>query len=129
MASFRVHLGTAAGLGVIYGGVAYWRLGTDPKLAAIAAGLTTIGGLLPDLDSDSSVPNRTLFRLAGLGAVYLTFQHLLTTYYSILEGAVILAGVYLAVRYVLGTVFRFITVHRGMFHSIPALGIVGLGLY
>jgi hypothetical protein len=44
MASFRVHLATAAGLGVVYGGLAYWRLGIDPKLAAIGAGLTTIGG-------------------------------------------------------------------------------------
>ena len=129
MASFRGHLVTAAGLGVIYGGAAYWRLGIDPILAAIAAGITAVGGLLPDLDSDSSVPNRILFRLAAVGAVILTFQYLLTTYYSIVEGAVILAGAYLAVRYVLATVFRFITVHRGMFHSIPAMLIVGLSLY
>jgi hypothetical protein len=129
MASFRGHLTAAAGLGAVYGGAAYWKLGTDPKMAAMAAGLCTIGGLLPDLDSDSSVPNRTLFRLAAVAAVYLTFQHLLTTYYSIVEGAVILAGAYLAVRYVLATVFRYITVHRGMFHSIPAMLIVGLSLY
>jgi hypothetical protein len=129
MASFRGHLATAAGLGVSYGGAAYWRLGIDPKLAAIAAGITTVGGLLPDLDSDSSVPNRALFRLAAVGAVILTFQHLLSTYYSIVEGAIILASAYLAVRYVLATVFRFITVHRGMFHSIPAMLIVGLSLY
>src|SRR5262245_18986293 len=129
MASFRGHLVTAAGLGVIYGGAAYWRLSIDPILAAIAAGITAVGGLLPDLDSDSSVPNRILFRLAAVGAVILTFQYLLTTYYSIVEGAVILAGAYLAVRYVLATVFRFITVHCGMFHSIPSMLIVGLSLY
>jgi len=129
MASFRGHLATAAGLGVAYGGAAYWQLGIDPKLAAIGAGLTTIGGLLPDLDSDSSVPNRTLFRLAGAGAVILTFQHILANYYSIMEGAALLAGAYVAVRYVLATVFRSLTVHRGMFHSMPAMLIVGLGLY
>ncbi len=129
MASFRGHLATAAGLGAVYGGVAYWRLGTGLGMSAIAAGLTTVGGLLPDLDSDSSVPHRTLFRLAAIGAVFLTLQHLLTMYYSIFEGAMILAGTYLAVRYVVATVFRFLTVHRGMFHSIPAMLIVGLGLY
>ncbi|HMF15958.1 MAG TPA: metal-dependent hydrolase [Gemmataceae bacterium] len=129
MASFRGHLVTAAGLGVIYGGAAYWRLGFDPILAAIAAGITAVGGLLPDLDSDSSVPNRILFRLAAVAAVIVTFQYLLTTYYPIMEGAVILAAAYLAVRYVLATGFRFITVHRGMFHSIPAMLIVGLSLY
>jgi hypothetical protein len=129
MASFRGHLATAAGLGVVYGGVAYWKLGTEPLLSAIGAGLCTVGGLLPDLDSDSSVPNRTLFRLAGVGAVILTLQHLLTIYHTIMEGAVILAGFYLAVRYGLSMVFRSLTVHRGMFHSIPAMLIVGLGLY
>src|SRR5690349_20720369 len=76
MASFRGHLATAAGLGVVYGAAGYWRLGIEPIFAAIAAGLTTVGGLLPDLDSDSSVPNRMLFRLAAVGTALLALRHL-----------------------------------------------------
>jgi hypothetical protein len=129
MANFKGHVVTAAGLGLGYGSFAFWHLQVELGPAVLGAGLTTIGGLLPDLDSDKSVPNRTLFRLLGVGVALVTAQHLLETSSSIAGGFVALAGSYVFVRYFLGYIFRRLTVHRGMFHSLPAMLIAGLAVY
>jgi membrane-bound metal-dependent hydrolase YbcI (DUF457 family) len=42
---------------------------------------------------------------------------------------VALGGCYLLIRYVVRYLFRRMTVHRGMFHSIPAMLIAGLAVY
>src|SRR6267143_1364387 len=70
MASYAGHLSLSAVLGAAYGsaGAYYYQLDWGP--AILGAGLTTIGGILPDLDSDSGVPVRELF---GLGAVVIPF--------------------------------------------------------
>src|SRR5262249_6501219 len=36
------------------------------------------------------------------------------------------AGIYAGIRYGLASVFKHITVHRGMYHSLPAMVIAGL---
>jgi len=129
MANFKGHVVTAAGLGIAYGGLAFWRLEMDVGPALLAAGLTTIGGLLPDLDSDKSVPNRTLFRLLGVTVTLLAVQHLLETSFSLVRGVFVLAGIFVSVPYLLAQLFRRLTVHRGMFHSLPAMLIAGLAVY
>jgi hypothetical protein len=134
MASYRGHLTFSSLLGAAYGGVGYglWDLDWGP--AFLGAGLTTIGGLLPDLDSDSGVPVRELFGLAAVVVPVLLFNrisqvhingHPLTTE----QVLVILGGVYLCIRFVLSGVFKRITVHRGMYHSIPAMLIAGLVVF
>jgi hypothetical protein len=46
------------------------------------------------------------------------------------RGARLAAGAaYVAIRYGLRNVFRHLTVHRGMFHSIPAMLLAGLAVY
>jgi hypothetical protein len=129
MASYRGHLTFAAALGVAYGGLALWRGSFDWGTALLAAGLTTLGGLLPDLDSDSGVPVRELFGLAAAVTPFLLYKHLLDHGLSPEQTVVILAGVYILIRYVISRIFKRWTVHRGMFHSIPALLIAGLVFY
>jgi hypothetical protein len=91
----------------------------------LAAGLTTLGGLLPDLDSDSGVPVRELFGISaavGAAALYPILRH-----HSLpLEQSLVLAALaYLFFRYGVSRIFRRWTVHRGMFHSLPAMLIAG----
>jgi hypothetical protein len=129
MASYRGHLTFSAALGVAYGGVALWRGGMDWGTAALAVGLTTLGGLLPDLDSDSGVPVRELFGLAAAVTPFLLYQHLIYRGLTTEQTLVVLAGVYILIRYVLSRIFKRWTVHRGMFHSLPALLIAGLVFY
>jgi hypothetical protein len=129
MASYRGHLAFSAALGIAYGGVGFWYWGLDWGLGLLAVGITTLGGLLPDLDSDSGVPVRELFGVAAAVTPFLIYQHLRDKNLTTEQTLVLLAAVYLFIRYVLSGVFKRWTVHRGMWHSIPALVIAGLAFY
>jgi hypothetical protein len=94
--------------------------------AFLGAGLTTLGGLLPDLDSDASVPVRELFGLAATAAPFLLMHRVENMGFSLEQTLVILGGVYVGIRYGVRSVFAWLTVHRGMFHSFPAMLIAGL---
>jgi hypothetical protein len=126
MASYRGHLMFSSGLAAGYAGVAMlqWHLPWGP--AALGAGLATLGGLLPDLDSDSGVPVRELFGIMAAVVPLLLLQRLGRPDE---ETIVYLAAIYLFIRYGVSHVFKRLTVHRGMFHSIPALLIAGLSTY
>lgn len=129
MASYRGHLMLAAPLGAAYGALAVWRPEFDWGTAILGAALTTVGGLLPDLDSDSGVPVRELFgMLSALIAVFL-FQPLREAGLSLQQTLGVVIVSYFFVRYVVAAVFKRCTVHRGMFHSIPGTLIAGLIVY
>lgn len=129
MAGFRTHITVSGTLGVVYGGVAVNPLGFDPEVAVLAAGLTAVGGMLPDLDSGPGVPLRELSGLAA-AVVPLLFVPRMMEMGMTKEGilSAVLFG-YLVIRYGVSAVFRRFTVHRGMFHSIPAMLIAGLVVY
>jgi LexA-binding, inner membrane-associated putative hydrolase len=130
MASYRGHLAFASMLGAAYGGVGMGYGNLDWGPAVLAAGLTTVGGLLPDLDSDSGVPVRELFSAAACIIPLLLFSRLQAHFgFSLEQTLAALLGVYLFIRYPLAYLFKRYTVHRGMFHSIPALAIAGLATY
>ena len=130
MASYRGHLTFAGLLGVGYGSLSLLEWHYDWGPALIAAGLTTLGGLLPDLDSDSGVPVRELFGVSAAVVPFLLLRRVLVACQgSIEQTIVILAAIYCFIRYVLSHLFKRFTVHRGMFHSVPALLIAGLATY
>jgi hypothetical protein len=130
MASYRGHLTFAGLLGAGYGSLALLEGSWDWGSVLIAAGLTTLGGLLPDLDSDSGVPVRELFSVAAAVTPILLFDRVKSLcQQSSEQTVVVLAAIYLFIRYVLSSLFKSFTVHRGMFHSIPALMIAGLATY
>src|SRR5262245_49870127 len=115
MASYRGHLMFAAPLGAAYGSLALLRDDLDWGPAFLAAGMTTLGGLLPDLDSDSGVPVRELFGV--MAAVVPAFLfHGLSRHFSVEQTLVIMGAVYIFIRYVLSGAFSRLSVHRGMFH-------------
>jgi hypothetical protein len=128
MASYKGHLAFASTLAAGYGALGILKWNFDWGDACLAAGLCTVGGVLPDLDSDSSVPVRELFGIAaavGSLLAYARLRHGLNH-----EQAILIAGlIYVFIRYVVSRVFKWLTVHRGMFHSLPAMAIAGLGVY
>jgi hypothetical protein len=127
MASYRGHLVVSSTLGAAYGAAALFSWDFDWGPVCLAAALTTLGGLLPDLDSDSGVPVREMFGLAAAVIPLLLFDRIHAD--SPERKVVLLGAVYVFIRYVLANVFKHLTVHRGMFHSIPALLISGLTTY
>ncbi len=129
MAGFYTHIATSTALGVAVGAAGVWHFHYDWGIACLAAGLTAIGGMLPDLDSDSGIPVRELFGVAGFLVPLLLFERLKAFNLTPEQYLVILAGAYLVVRYGVAEVFRRITVHRGMYHSVPAMIIAGLAVF
>lgn len=130
MASYRGHLTFAGLLGVGYGSLSFFEWHYDWGPALTAVGLTTLGGLLPDLDSDSGVPVRELFGVSAAVAPFLLFHRVYGyCHQSTEQTLVVLAGIYLFIRYGLSEIFKRFSVHRGMFHSLPALSIAGLATY
>ncbi len=129
MASYQGHLMFSSALGAAYGSVGSWFLHMSWGPALLGAGVTTLGGLLPDLDSDSGVPVRELFGLAAAITPLLLIQRVRSYNLGMEETIVILGAVYLLIRYGVSRLFKKHTVHRGMFHSIPALFISGLAAF
>jgi len=129
MASYRGHLAFSTSLGFLYGGLAHRQLDFDPATAILGGGLTAVGGLLPDLDSNSGVPVRELFGLAAAVVPMLLWRRLMNAHLTDEQLFVFLGGIYLTIRFVLSRIFKHLTVHRGMFHSIPAVLIAGLLVY
>ena len=129
MAGFRMHISVSTLCGVAYGAVAVQVLDHPPETAILAAGLTAIGGMLPDLDSDSGTPIREMFGLAASVVPLLLYKRLeaLGLSHEGILSAIVL--IYLFVRYGLANLFKHLTVHRGMFHSIPCMLIIGLLTY
>ena len=125
MADFNTHLMGAA---AISGLAATVLVMSDrvPHQAVIGYFvLGVIGGLLPDLDSPTSIPIRIAFALLAVVAGFLvvfTFG----VRYSLVELIVLWFGCFLLIRYGLFNLFDRVTVHRGLIHSIPAG--VGFGL-
>src|SRR5262245_57494382 len=67
VASYRGHLMLSAPLGAAYGvlGLLNPEWQNDWAPAVLGAGVCTLGGLLPDLDSDSGKPIRELFGITA----------------------------------------------------------------
>ncbi len=129
MASYQGHLTTSTVLGAAYGAAAVWYFHVDWGAAFLGAGLTALGGLLPDIDSDSGKPVRELFGILSAAVPLMLFRRLARIGLSVEQIIVVLAGVHLFIRYPLAGLFKRLTVHRGMFHSMPAMIIAGLVIY
>ncbi len=121
MGSYRQHIGFAAGLGVVYSLAATLVAGFHWLYGSVAVLLTTISGLLPDLDSDSGVEMKGFTGLLGVLVAIsvwhhtalmdppLPFElHLWATFFS-----------YLVVHYGVRGLATRLTVHRGISHSVP----------
>ncbi len=129
MADFKTHIAVSTAVGVVYGYVGYERYHFPLETCLLAGGLCSVSGMLPDLDSDSGVPIREATSLAAAVVPMLLVDRLRELQLSP-EGMVLAAGlVYLTIRFIIAELFRRYTVHRGMWHSIPACISVGLLSY
>jgi hypothetical protein len=125
MANFTAHLyggalvSSAAALSLYAAGLA------SPQQTQTWFFLGVAGGLLPDIDSDSSAPVRGFFTLLGMVLAFLV-SFALVGRFPVLELALIWGAVFLLVRYGLFELFARFTVHRGVWHSWLAIAFAGL---
>jgi hypothetical protein len=120
MAGFRMHVTTSTVLGCGYAGALYAALDVPADSAVVAGAMCGFAGILPDLDSDYGVPLRETMAFTAAVAPMLLVGHFQTL--SLTHDQMVLAAVslYLLVRFGITKLIRQYTVHRGMFHSIPA---------
>lgn len=126
MANFKTHLFVAAGLSGV-AALACAKAGVAPSRdIPTLFGLGTLGGLLPDIDSEKSIPLRIAFYLLAVGLAFVTMLRFVGNH-SVLELAVIWLAVFAGVRYVILELFMAYTIHRGSFHSLLAVVLFTLG--
>ncbi len=116
-------------IGLVYGGAAVQPLGFPTEAGLLAAILTAVGGMLPDLDSDTSVPMREMTHLAAVVLPIMAVPRLLEAGWSREAVMTALLASYVGLRLALPRLLQRLTVHRGMFHSMPAAAIAGLAVY
>lgn len=118
MANFATHFNVAAVVGGLSATSAFYvNLATKEEATAYFVA-TIIGGILPDIDSDHSTPMRIMqYVLANLISFFVLFDFI--GRYPIWDILFIWGVSY---SLVLGAfwIFKKVTRHRGMFHSIPA---------
>jgi hypothetical protein len=120
MAGFRMHVTTSAVLGCGYAGVGHLAYGVPLDTSIVAGAMCGFSGMLPDIDSDYGVPLRETMAFTAAILPMLLVGHFQTLLLSHDEMALAAVTVYLFVRFGVTNIIRKYTVHRGMFHSIPA---------
>lgn len=116
---------TLAGVGC--GALSVLVLGTsNPWFAGATALAAFVGGLLPDIDHDEAIPIREIFSIlaAAIPAGVLPW---LTRHqgFSTEQNICFFAGSYALIRWVAAPIFKSLTAHRGIFHSIPFAIVAG----
>jgi len=126
MAGFKMHITTSTVLGVGYGAGGYLLLDVPETSCLLATGLCSLSGMLPDLDSDTGVPLRESIAFTAAVVPMLLIDRL--THLGMDTEAMVLVGglIYVGIRFGLAEVLKRYTVHRGMWHSLPAAAIAGL---
>lgn len=125
MPDYKTHItwSTVAGIGL--GCVAKQFYGVSITQAVFGGVLCSLGGVLPDIDSNTSrAYQRCITTISGTCVLLLASR--LRDFSLEPEGVVTTcAAVYFFIIYVIGGFVKKITIHRGMCHSIPFAVISG----
>ena len=131
LGNYRQHITFAGALGVVYAWAALMLAGVHWLYGTVAALLTTLSGLLPDLDSDSGVELKGFTGILGVlvaVAVWQEMGHLRPEpAFEIHLWAVVCA--YIMVRHGLRRFLSRLTMHRGISHSMPTCAVWGALAY
>lgn len=119
MAGFNIHVSVAA----VVGGVGVTTLmsagQSDPQTGLLCFFAAMLGGVLPDVDADESIPLNLAFTFGALlGSFFVMFSQVAV--YSIVELILIWLVTFLLIKLAVFELFTRLTIHRGIFHSLPA---------
>jgi len=129
MANFNTHLNVA----VLLTGISSASLVAAGHIELNAAiwlwFLGTIGGLLPDIDSDNSTSLDTIFNIFSFATILIIMRYITSHNVgdlSLVKVITIPVLVYSFMKHVLRSLFERMTVHRGSCHSLLFLALSGL---
>ncbi len=125
MAAFKTHL-TVSSFVSSAAATLFFSAGlASPQEVLLYFVMGVVGGLLPDIDSDSSLTVRLLFTFIATVVSFLIMFHQATGS-SAAELYLIWLGSFFVMNYLFFSLFTRITVHRGLIHSVPASALFGL---
>lgn len=119
MADFYTHVTTSSVLGVGYAGMGMLS-GLSIETSIVAGGLCGVSGMLPDLDSNSGIPIREATGFAAAIVPMLLVERFRSFEMPHDRIVLIAACMYFFIRFVGASLLGRFSVHRGMFHSVPA---------
>lgn len=127
MANFNTHISVAFLASGVAGLLAYKAgMVTAPQFLLCTI-VGTVGGLLPDIDLDHSIPAQV-----GFNVVSLLVAFGMVIYWSPHSSIVGLIGLWLVsyavMRWGVIRLFNQLTVHRGIVHSVPYMALLAVGL-
>ena len=127
MANFNTHFVVAASASAVVSGVLLSMEVIEPTQAVMAFALGTFGGLMPDIDSDHSKSIGIGFTVVSL-LITILAVFVKSSTYSIVEMIILAGVVFVGIRYGFIDMFRKMSKHRGMFHTIPVAMIWGVSV-
>src|SRR5688572_2678651 len=126
MADFKTHITFSTGVGVVYGAAGHFYFNLPIETSLLGFGLCSVSGMLPDLDSDSGTPVREMSTFAASVIPMLMLPRFEALQWPKESMVLAAAIVYCIIRFGVVEIFKRYTVHRGMWHSIPACVVCGL---
>ncbi len=119
MANFNTHLTGAVTISALSTGFLFNSNFIDNPIELIPCSLLgVVGGFLPDIDSDNSTSARYAFNLLAISLVFFNiiqlFNHL-----TLFQLAFLSFSIIIFIRFILFWIFKNLTVHRGIIHSVP----------
>ncbi len=131
MGNYRQHITFASFLGGFYSAGAFFFLGVHWFYGTVATLLTTLSGLLPDLDSSSGVELKGFTGILGVLAALAVWDSVGKAdprpQFEVHLWAVVIS--YVLVRHGLRRVLSRLSKHRGISHSLPTCAVWGLLTY
>ena len=119
MADFKTHLTVASIGSSIAATILLASAVASPQEVLLYFILGVMGGLLPDIDSDSSLTVRLLFTfIATLISFLVMFRQRADN--TVIELFIIWVASFIFIKIFIFYLFTKLTVHRGILHSIPA---------
>lgn len=121
MANFNTHYTVAAGVTGVCSAALLAANHIELNTCLWLWFLGTIGGLLPDIDSDNSTSLDSIFNILAVAFIISIIRYLSGNHYddaSLFELTFIPLVAYLVLRYGVRNIFERITVHRGICHSL-----------
>lgn len=129
VADFKTHITASTVVGAAYGYWGTFHQGMSLESGLLAAGLCSVSGMLPDLDSNSSVPLRETSMFVSAIVPMLMVNRFRDLDMSPEAMALAAMLIYILFRFFVIELFRRYTVHRGMWHSLPAAASAGILAY
>lgn len=128
MANFNTHITVAALASMTATAACIQKIGVSDQQALILFLLGSLGGMLPDIDSDHSTPAKWFFRLLTFTAMLAVFTYTMSRFPPWHIVGYLLAT-FILIHVGLAKIIKSITVHRGLFHSVPAAALLGMVMY